>query len=1039
MFSCKECTEFCKDGNVNCPFYKGIYDSMALCDIEKRAKEGDFPAKLYLAVCKVEGHRMEKHPVKGAWELERLSKSKEYRYSIANHKLAEGFLSFCYFEGKGVFKNEKKAFHLCDCATFTDCHRIDRKVSECNEKGIGTYQSAEISHLYLTRAAMHGDVSLMMKVGDEILNYIGDSEFITYTMDNLTISDAFFLYKTAEKNGISEGRLRIEENFHRCAPALIGHETYKKAENGDVSAQVKVGDFYISNEYHKDMREAHKWYLKAAENKNAYACFNLGCIYGCGSDNIPKDLGKAYFCYQKASEDIKWKEFSVKELKKIESVELAHLGKDESFFKTPAEKIRLAMYYMEGKAVKKDLNKSFSLLDEAEPKMETAIEKEFLNLAFEKAGDCYLENPTEENVKNAAKCYRKVGNKEKINKCFSINWEASLPQNMQETLEKAQKGDADSQFLIGLSMLSGEEFPRNTKDAEKWLLASAEQGNKLACHILGLDYYYGYSFKQDYTLAVKFLEKAPDIEETGEKGERSYLLGLCYYNGSGVGIDKAKAVQLFLKSAEAGNKYAQGKVGFCLHQGIGCDKNYDESHKWTSLAASKGVEYAIRNTGFNYEYGHGVRQDFFEAVKFYQKASESGYKTASDDLIRIGKSIYNEALKYTDKNSHEFSRLLTLSAEIGNAEAQRTLGKLMREGVKLPKQAAEGERWLCAAAEQGDIESCYILGSGYYYGKNFGQNYAKAVEFLEKIADTDTDGTVSDILATCYYNGYGTTKDMEKAAQFYHKAAEKGIFNSQVMWANCCFEGKGTPKDYSEALRWYHLTSKKDHVESIRNMGFIYEKGFGADTDIDIDEAIRLYKKAQSLGYDKASKDLKRIGENFAAAAYSEHTVGCGTCYYKDREGVKNNKYFQKALELYKGAAELGYEKANYEVGRAYLSGMGVERNEDIALKWFKQGASLGDPLAKEELDKITKRRKEEEEERRATSNSYTYTTPCSSTSTDYIKFHKYHDELDEWDKITRRVNTPGYDPESPSSIIDPESPKSIPDTESFPPFDSIW
>ena len=79
MFSCKECTEFCKDGNVNCPFYKGIYDSMALCDIEKRAKEGDFPAKLYLAVCKVEGHRMEKHPVKGAWELERLSKSK---YSI---------------------------------------------------------------------------------------------------------------------------------------------------------------------------------------------------------------------------------------------------------------------------------------------------------------------------------------------------------------------------------------------------------------------------------------------------------------------------------------------------------------------------------------------------------------------------------------------------------------------------------------------------------------------------------------------------------------------------------------------------------------------------------------------------------------------------------------------------------------------------------------------------------------------------------------------------------------------------------------------
>ncbi|KFO74420.1 hypothetical protein N303_00979, partial [Cuculus canorus] len=42
--------------------------------------------------------------------------------------------------------------------------------------------------------------------------------------------------------------------------------------------------------------------------------------------------------------------------------------------------------------------------------------------------------------------------------------------------------------------------------------------------------------------------------------------------------------------------------------------------------------------------------------------------------------------------------------------------------------------------------------------------------------------------------------------------------------------------------------------------------------------------------------------------------------------------------------ARLGYSKAQHILGQRYLQGAGVEKNEDMAMHWFRQAAGQGHP-----------------------------------------------------------------------------------------------
>lgn len=76
-----------------------------------------------------------------------------------------------------------------------------------------------------------------------------------------------------------------------------------KANAGDVSAQVAVGDRYAEGRgVMRDYRHAAEWYRKAAESGDVAAALHLAALYRDGSKEFPRDMAQAAVWYRKAAD-----------------------------------------------------------------------------------------------------------------------------------------------------------------------------------------------------------------------------------------------------------------------------------------------------------------------------------------------------------------------------------------------------------------------------------------------------------------------------------------------------------------------------------------------------------------------------------------------------------------------------------------------------------------------------------------------------------------------------------------------------------------
>ena len=126
-----------------------------------------------------------------------------------------------------------------------------------------------------------------------------------------------------------------------------------------------------------------------------------------------------------------------------------------------------------------------------------------------------------------------------------------MPQ-LEETRSRAEKGDAQAQYELGIIYCGGDGVKKDHREAAKWYRAAAEQGHAGGQNAMG----------------------------------RSYL------NGEGVAQDLAEAIKWFRLAAAQGYADAQVCLGsICAVRGI--PENYEEAKKWYGLAAAQGHEAAI--------------------------------------------------------------------------------------------------------------------------------------------------------------------------------------------------------------------------------------------------------------------------------------------------------------------------------------------------------------------------------------------------------------------------------------------------------------
>ena len=97
-------------------------------------------------------------------------------------------------------------------------------------------------------------------------------------------------------------------------------------------------------------------------------------------------------------------------------------------------------------------------------------------------------------------------------------------------------------------------------------------------------------------------------------------------------------------------------------------------------------------------------------------------------------------------------------------------------------------------------------------------------------------------------------------------------------------KGKGVRQDYEEALRWFEKAAAQGEVQSMKNLGWLYEEGKGVAQDFK--KALRWYRKAASLGNADAESGLAGM--------------------YRDGKGTA--KDLKKAAELYRKARSMAAE-----------------------------------------------------------------------------------------------------------------------------------
>jgi TPR repeat protein len=104
----------------------------------------------------------------------------------------------------------------------------------------------------------------------------------------------------------------------------------------------------------------------------------------------------------------------------------------------------------------------------------------------------------------------------------------------------ANKGHVYAQYRVGLMYYTGAGIEKNNKEALKWLMKSAQQGNNEAQLVLA-DMYLG---EQNYMEAFKWIIKSA---QQGNKNAQ-YTLANMYYRGVGVKQNFQEAINWYRRS-----------------------------------------------------------------------------------------------------------------------------------------------------------------------------------------------------------------------------------------------------------------------------------------------------------------------------------------------------------------------------------------------------------------------------------------------------------------------------------------------------------
>lgn len=208
----------------------------------------------------------------------------------------------------------------------------------------------------------------------------------------------------------------------------------------------------------------------------------------------------------------------------------------------------------------------------------------------------------------------------------------------EELVKLTEEGNAEAQYNMANLYFMGKGVEKNYEETARLTKLAAEQGNAKGMALLGYCYMKGFGVPQDMNNAIKWLEKATELENpTAESTTAESTLGTIYFFGiNGVPQDIEKGLKYTKRAAEHGDPVGMYCMGleYIIGQYVPMDKV--KAFEYFKRAAEHD-EHQYRaqfHLGLCYLNAVGTELDVEKGIYWLKKSAAQGYPDAIQELKR---------------------------------------------------------------------------------------------------------------------------------------------------------------------------------------------------------------------------------------------------------------------------------------------------------------------------------------------------------------------------------------------------------------------
>ena len=184
---------------------------------------------------------------------------------------------------------------------------------------------------------------------------------------------------------------------------------------------------------------------------------------------------------------------------------------------------------------------------------------------------------------------------QRMNKICIVSFLCPVSADTRKLIARAIMNDPGAEYLLGLTLSTGDGLPGDRDAGLLWIVRAAEHGEPAAARDIAGRLRNGANIKVDETKIAEALK--PQAEAGNVEAMRA--LGPMYIGGRGVKQDPAMGLSLLKRAAEKGSSDAETDLAQLYLNGMtGLQPNRSEAMKWFAASAQHGNVNAMVSLGF---------------------------------------------------------------------------------------------------------------------------------------------------------------------------------------------------------------------------------------------------------------------------------------------------------------------------------------------------------------------------------------------------------------------------------------------------------